>query len=116
MKRAGLLVADPISEEEAIKMHSHGYDFKKRGSFIRIRFRKMMGKDVPDYGYRISGFSFGRYAMEAAIRFLFFLLSTRLARWAVEQLPPSFVGNLFEKARTAWKKSTHKIKRKQLNN
>jgi hypothetical protein len=111
----GLLNADPITEEEAIEMHSHGYDFKKRGSFIRIRMRKMMGRDIPDYGYQIAGFTFGRIMMEVVIRFMFFLLSTGIARWTVEQFSPSFIGNMFEKARTFWKKSTHKVKRKKLN-
>lgn len=115
MVEEGYLKAEEITEEEAVKMHSHGYDFKKRGSFIRIKFRKMTGRDIPDYGYEITGFSFGRYTMEAVIRFMFFLLSTGFARWTVEQFSPTFIGNMFEKARTFWKKSTHKVKRKKLN-
>lgn len=95
-------------------MHSHGYDFKKRGSFIRITFRRMTGKAVPDWGYRIKGFPVSRWLMEAMISSMFVLLRTRLARWSVEQMNPVFVGKMFEKARTLWKKSTNKIKRKEL--
>jgi len=114
MIKEGNLVANAITEEEAIKMHSHGYDFKKRGSFIRITFRRMTGKAVPDWGYRIKGFPVSRWLMEAMISSMFVLLRTRLARWSVEQMNPVFVGKMFEKARTLWKKSTNKIKRKEL--
>jgi coenzyme F420 hydrogenase subunit beta len=114
MVKAGHISADPITEDEAIKMHSHGYDFKKRGSFIRIRFRKMTGKNIPDYGYKIEGFGLSRYLMEAVISSMFVLMSTSLARWTVEQFPPGMIGKLFEKARTAWKSSTKKIKRQDL--
>jgi coenzyme F420 hydrogenase subunit beta len=110
----GILSFEPISEEESIVMHSHGYDFKKRGAFIRIQFRKWLGKSVPDYGYVIKGFTVTRYLMELAISSLFILFGTRASRWLVEQLPPSFVGGLFEKTRKVWKKSTHSIKRKNL--
>ncbi len=114
MMAEGWLNIEDITEEEAITMHSHGYDFKKRGSFIRIRFRKWTGKAVPDYGYRLKGFPMSRYIMESAISFLLLLLGTRPARWFVEQLSPAFVGRIFEKSRTVWKRSTHSIKRKNL--
>lgn len=114
MVQEGLLSAEKLTEKEAIKMHSHGYDFKKRGSFIRIRFRKWSGKSIPDYGYKLSGFPLSRYLMEMIIDLMFILLRTRLARWVVEQLPPGFIGKQFEKARSFWKKSTQKTKRKNL--
>jgi coenzyme F420 hydrogenase subunit beta len=110
----GVLSFEPISEEESIVMHSHGYDFKKRGAFIRIQFRKWLGKPVPDFGYVIKGFAVSRYLMEMAISSLFILMGTKTARWLVEKLPPAFVGGLFEKTRQVWKKSTHSIKRKNL--
>lgn len=114
MVEAGWLSFDQISEQEAISMHSHGYDFKKRGGFIRIKFRKLLGKSVPDYGYQIKGFKASRYLMEMVISSLFIVMSTSFARWAVEQFPPKFIGGIFEKTRTIWKKSTHKIKRREL--
>ncbi|MBI9033400.1 MAG: Coenzyme F420 hydrogenase/dehydrogenase, beta subunit C-terminal domain [Bacteroidales bacterium] len=115
MVNDGCLSADMISEDEAISMHSHGYDFKKRGSFIRIKFRKWLGMSVPDYGYTIKDFPLSRYFMEVVISGMFWAMSTSLARWTVEQFSPKFIGNLFEKARTSWKKSTHKIKRTYLS-
>lgn len=115
MERDGWLRLSPITEKECIEMHSHGYDFKKRGSFIRISFRKMRFGTVPDYGYTLRGFPLKRVAMEIIISTLFVLLSTRLARWCVEQFSPDFIGKIFERSRTRWKKSTHNIKRESLS-
>ena len=114
MQQDGFLDMSPITLEESIEMHSHGYDLKKRGAFIRIRFMKMLGMKVPDYGYRLKGFGFGRYIMEVFIDMLFLLASTRFARYVVESIPPGRIGRLFEKARNIWKKSTFSIKRKNL--
>jgi len=48
------------------------------------------------------------------ISLLFLVLGTRLARWSVEQFSPRFIGTIFEKSRTTWKRSTHNIKRDEL--
>ncbi len=114
MEAEGWLNLGPIDLDTAISMHSHGYDLKKRGSFIRMRYMRFLGMKTPDYGYNIKGFRFSRYLMEALIDVLFVLLGTKLARRTVELLPPAFIGKMFEKSRTAWKKSTTNIKRKDL--
>lgn len=115
MEAEGWLDLSPLSEKECIDMHSHGYDFKKRGAFIRMRLRRMVGKKVPDYGYELKDFRASRILMELVISTLFVLLGTRPARWMVEQFPPSLVGRLFERSRTTWKRSTHRIKRENLH-
>jgi coenzyme F420 hydrogenase subunit beta len=114
MAAAGYLHLSPIGEKEAIEMHSHGYDLKKRGTFIRMRFRSWLGKPNPDYGYQLRGFPVSRYLMEIIIDAMFMLFSTRIARWTVEKIPPETIGKVFEKARNTWKRSTHKIKRDKL--
>jgi len=114
MEQEGWLDLSPVTEQECIDMHSHGYDFKKRGSFIRIRFRKLLGKDVPDYGYALRGFPLSRILMELVISTLFVALGTRPARWMVERFSPEFIGKLFERSRTRWKRSTYRIKRNEL--
>jgi len=114
MIREGRLEVLPCSEEESITMHSHGYDLKKRGSFIRIGFRKFFFRPVPDYGYSLSGFPASRYFMEFLISSLFLLLGSWPARRIVELFRPAFIGRFFERTRTSWKKSTHSIKRKNL--
>jgi len=115
MLAAGWITLHDIDVNEAITMHSHGYDLKKRGSFIRIRFRKMIGLPVPDYGYTLKGFALSRYLMELVILSLFLALGTGPARFLVERVPPALIGRLFEHTRKAWKKSTHKIKRNNLD-
>ncbi|MBK7175459.1 MAG: Coenzyme F420 hydrogenase/dehydrogenase, beta subunit C-terminal domain [Bacteroidales bacterium] len=114
MQADGAINIQPVDLNEAITMHSHGYDLKKRGSFIRIRFRKMLGLAVPDYGYRLKDFPMSRYFMELVILSLFLVLGTAPARWLVERISPSWIGKIFEKSRTIWKKSTYRIKRNNL--
>jgi coenzyme F420 hydrogenase subunit beta len=114
MQEQGILDLKIISENEAITMHSHGYDLKKRGTFIRIKFRKLLGLPIPDYGYSVKGFSFIRYLMEVFITLMFLLLGTKLLQRAAELLPPAFIGKIFERSRTIWKRSTYSIKRSNL--
>lgn len=114
MVREGRLEITSCSEEKCITMHSHGYDFKKRGSFIRIGFRKLFFRPVPDYGYRLSGFPASRYLMECLISSLFLLLGSWPARRMSELFSPVFIGKIFEKTRSTWKNSTRTIKRKNL--
>jgi len=114
MMEEGWLQLDPIGEKEAVEMHSHGYDLKKRGTFIRMQFRDWLGKPNPGYGYRLRGFPFSRYLMEIIIDLLFQLSGTRFARWIAERIPPKTIGKIFEKARKVWKRSTHKVKREKL--
>ncbi len=114
MLEASLLTLDQVATEDAIAMHSHGYDLKKRGAFIRIRFRKWLGQPAPDYGYTISGFPLKRYLFEVVLDAMFLTLSTWFARRLVEKIPPERIGRLFETARTKWKKSTKNIKKQNL--
>jgi len=110
MKQDNLIETFPIDLDQAIEMHSHGYDLKKRGSFIRLKFLRFLGRPVPDYGYRIDNFKMTRYLMEFMIDMLFLLCSTRFARFVIDQIPPAFMGKVFENARKRWKKGTRKIK------
>lgn len=114
MVRENLIETIPLTEEEAIKMHSHGYDLKKRGSFIRMKIRKWINLPNPDYGYQLSGFSVKRWLMELVILSLFKLLGTRLFIHISELVPPSAIGRLFETSRKLWKRSTKSIKQKNL--
>lgn len=114
MVREGWLTVWPLEEEEAIRMHSHGYDLKKRGTFIRMRFRRWLGLPNPDYGYKLKGFPLARYLMEIVISSLFLVLGTAPARFIADRVPMRWMGALFENARKRWKKATHGIKRSQL--
>jgi coenzyme F420 hydrogenase subunit beta len=114
MMMEGKLELNAISEQEAVEMHSHGYDLKKRGTFIRMRYRGILGKPNPEYGYKYKGFPFSRYLMEIIIDALFLLAGTPFSRWIAEKIPPRVIGGIFERARKVWKKSTYKIKRGKL--
>lgn len=114
MMQEGRLEMSPIGEQEAVEMHSHGYDLKKRGTFIRMKFRSILGKPNPDYGYRYKGFPISRYLMELVIDALFLIAGTGFSRWVAEKIPPRIIGSIFERARNVWKKSTYKIKRDKL--
>ena len=115
MMAEGHLALDGIDENEAISMHSHGYDLKKRGTFIRMKFRSWLGMNNPDYGYEMKGFSVKRYFMEFIIDGLFIILGTGFSRFIIERIPPKTVGRAFERMRNVWKKSTRKIKKPQLD-
>lgn len=115
MVKEGRLELSPVSEQEAIEMHSHGYDLKKRGTFIRMMYRSMLGKPNPDYGYQLKGFPLSRYMMEIVIDALFLIAGTGFSRWVSEKIPPKVIGSVFERARKFWKKSTYKIKREKLD-
>ncbi len=115
MLEEGILKLDTIDESEAIAMHSHGYDLKKRGAFIRMKYRSLLGMRNPDYGYKMNGFSMKRYLMEFVIDSLFIILGTRFSHFIIERISPSVVGKVFEKTRNVWKKSTKKIKKSHLD-
>ena len=114
MQSENLIESMPISEEEAIKMHSHGYDLKKRGTFIRMRIRELIHLPNPDYGYKLSGFTVKRRIMELIILSLFSLFGTELFIRLSELVPPATIGRLFEMSRKFWKSSTKSIKQKNL--
>jgi coenzyme F420 hydrogenase subunit beta len=114
MAAAGRIELKALDADEAVRMHTHGFDLKKRGAFIRIGFRRWLGRDVPDYGYRWGGFPVARYLMEVVIVLLFALLGTRGARWCVAQLPPDRLGRLFVPLRHFWKRATRGIKTHEL--
>lgn len=60
-----------IGLDEALAMHGHMLDFKKRGSFIRIQWRKLRGLPAPAYGYAPAHIPLSRYGVEIVISTLF---------------------------------------------
>ncbi|MBI4661357.1 MAG: Coenzyme F420 hydrogenase/dehydrogenase, beta subunit C-terminal domain [Verrucomicrobia bacterium] len=110
MEAAGRIRLTPIDASEAVRMHTHGFDLKKRGAFIRIRLRRRLGREVPDYGYRLGGFPPLRYALELVISSLFVVLGSAPARWLLERVNPRLLGKIFVRLRTIWKRVTRGIK------
>jgi len=79
-----------------------------------MQFRSLLGLKNPDYGYKISGFSLGRYMMEILIDLLFLLFGTKPARYMADHIPQKTMGYIFENARKYWKKATYSTKREKL--
>ncbi|MBE0659206.1 MAG: Coenzyme F420 hydrogenase/dehydrogenase, beta subunit C-terminal domain [Bryobacteraceae bacterium] len=110
----GEIRIDPIEEETALAMHGHMLDFKKRGSFIRIRRRASRGIPAPDFGYFPAAIPLSRLAVETVISGSFALGRSGWARRAVEMLPLAFAGRLFNLLRKTWKGMSKPTKRKGL--
>jgi len=103
-----------ISLSQALDMHGHMIDFKKRGSFIRIYWRNRMGRPAPDWGYMPESMSFMRYVVEVAISGIFAIGRWPLARWLVGRIPVSIIGPVFDVLRKSWKNISKPTKRKKL--
>lgn len=114
MCRQGLLSLETISLDEALTMHGHMLDFKKRGSFIRLGWRKIIGRRVPDYGYHPRSIPLSRKMVEVVISLIFTICTTRLARRLVESIPIGTIGPMFNVLRKTWKNASKPTKRKGL--
>jgi len=115
MRAAGLLSLEETPEEEALAMHGHMLDFKKRGAFIRNDWRRRLGRRAPTYGYRPAHIPLSRKLVELFIVSLFAAGRTRLARRAIESVPLSLLGPLFDTLRKTWKRLSKPVKRKGLS-
>jgi coenzyme F420 hydrogenase subunit beta len=114
MRERGLLTLEEISIEEALSMHGHMLDFKKRGAFIRIAWLKRLGRPVPDYGYLPEHLPISRKLVEAGVSAIFLVCQTAFARRMVEILPLKLVGPVFDVMRRIWKRVSKPTKRRGL--
>lgn len=110
MKRKGLLSLEVLPLEEALEMHGHMLDFKKRGSFIRNSWKNIQ----PEYGYSPQNIPFSRKLVEYVLFIIFAVAKTNGARWVVEHIPLSIVGPAFNFLRKKWKAFSKPAKRKGL--
>jgi coenzyme F420 hydrogenase subunit beta len=114
MVELGLLSLEEISVGEALTMHGHMIDFKKRGAFIRMGWRRAVGRRVPDYGYRPTRIPLTRKLVEAVIVGIFAICGTRVSRRLVEVVPIGVVGPVFSRLRKWWKRLSKPAKRSGL--
>ncbi|PLW97354.1 MAG: coenzyme F420 hydrogenase [Marinilabiliales bacterium] len=111
MKEEGLIDLIPQTEDEAVKMHSHMFDNKKRGAFIRIDRKR----HKPEYNLpKPENIKFGRKVFESVLQLIYAILRTRLMTWIVDKLPSEWVGRNFDRFKVYWKKRTYKVKRDEL--
>tara|TARA_Y100001970_G_scaffold294299_1_gene450053 strand:+ start:8271 stop:9623 length:1353 start_codon:yes stop_codon:yes gene_type:complete len=114
MLESGYISLEGISLNDALGMHGHMLDFKKRGSFIRMEFKKLFGKKVPEYGYRPLSISLSRKFVEVIVSGIFLVASKRFSRKVSEFIPISILGPTFNFFRIYWKKMSKPTKRKGL--
>jgi coenzyme F420 hydrogenase subunit beta len=110
MINGGVLHGEEISIEEALDMHGHMIDFKKRGSFLRNKRKTVQ----PFYGYEPIEISWARKAVERILQIVFCVGGSNLARSAVEKIPLKIVGSCFDLMRKSWKNFSKPTKRKGL--
>jgi coenzyme F420 hydrogenase subunit beta len=114
MAAADVVTLEEIAVAEALAMHGHMLDFKKRGTFIRLSWQQKLGRRVPHFGYRPAHLPFSRHLAELVIMGLFWFCGTRLARRLVEYIPLRLLGPLFNRLRLGWKQMSKPVKRKGL--
>jgi coenzyme F420 hydrogenase subunit beta len=111
MESENLLDLQPLSTEVAVRMHSHMYDNKKRGAFIRIE----NSKNPPDYNLPFpENIHFKRRLFEWSLNLVYTILRTRPVRKIFEILPPKFTGAVFNQFKVFWKRMTYSVKREKL--
>jgi coenzyme F420 hydrogenase subunit beta len=108
------LAFDEQTVEEVSNMHGHMFDFKKRGAFIRIRFRKLFFKKAPDYNIKLEKVAFSRILVEIFISSIMAVCSTWLSRKIIQLIPIPLMGKIFNFIRIRWKTISKPTKRKGL--
>ncbi|NJL92816.1 MAG: methyltransferase domain-containing protein [Anaerolineae bacterium] len=111
MQAAGKLDLTPVTEHDAMTMHSHMLDFKKRGAFMRMARRRWLGLQSPRYDYAPLAIPWRRRAFEWVIDLIFVIGAWRLVHRIVEALPVRWTGRVFMWARDRWKRMTYRAKR-----
>ncbi len=114
MQAAGILEFDDVSLDTALSMHGHMLDFKKRGAFIRTRWRRALGKEVPQVGYAPQRIPISRMAVELVISAIFAVCRTWIARAMANRIPITILGPAFNTLRKRWKSISRPTKRKGL--
>lgn len=114
MQMADELTLEPIALPDALAMHGHMLDFKKRGTFIRLAVQRFLMQPIPDFGYRPARIPLGRWLVEAVISGSFAVGRNPIARWTVSKLPIELVGPAFNSLRKTWKGLSKPTKRKGL--
>jgi coenzyme F420 hydrogenase subunit beta len=114
MESKGLVDLREIDEAEAISMHAHMLDFKKRGSFIRTSIRRRLGRAVPEFDYAPTDIGPSRVAIEMFIGVVLWTSRLRLSIWVSEKIPEPIIGRAFEYVRRSWKAISRSAKRQGL--
>ena len=114
MQAGDELTLTPVDVNQALAMHGHMLDFKKRGTYIRLEWQQRQGKPIPEFGYRPETIPSSRRWVEVVISGSFAIGRNPLARWLIARLPLGLVGPAFNTLRKTWKGLSKPTKRKGL--
>ena len=109
-----IISLDDIPYEEAIQMHAHMLDFKKRGSQYRRNLYKLFNLPCPRHRLKKINFKLSRYLIEIIILIIIKILRSKFGKLILFIFPPNLLGIVFEKLRFFWKNLTKNIKRQKL--
>ena len=103
--RSGVIAAEPITLEAAERMHSHAFDLKKTGSFLRLRLWSGWGCAVPRYDRPGPPAGAGRRLFEIGLSLQFAIASSGAGRAVFRVLPARALGGFFRLLRKRWMRS-----------
>ena len=78
-------------------------DFKKIGTFLRIKIKKFLGSPVPQYDYFPINIFKKRFLFEIFSGLILWIASRKLSRWILQKLSVEMMGKTFKYIRTRWK-------------
>jgi len=103
---AGIINAVPVGLDEARRMHSHAFDLKKTGAFLRLGLWRRWGVSVPSYDLAPPRTTAARRIAEWFVSAQFRLCSSGPGRALFAVLPARSLGPLFRGARRLWMRLT----------
>jgi coenzyme F420 hydrogenase subunit beta len=104
--RSGVIEAEPVTVATAERMHSHAFDLKKTGSFLRLRMWRGWGCAVPRYDRSGPRATAGRQLFEIVLSLQFVVASSWAGRAVFRVLPARALGGFFRLLRKRWMRST----------
>ncbi|HER44124.1 MAG TPA: 4Fe-4S dicluster domain-containing protein [Candidatus Eisenbacteria bacterium] len=99
---AGHIHIEGITLGEAAGMHSHAFDLKKKGAFIRIALWKSWGRAVPSYDREPPPQKLSRRIAELFVASQFIVCSSGAGRSVFKRLPLGATGAAFRFLRKIW--------------
>ena len=114
MEAVGKIKLHDISEEEAVRMQSHGLDLKKRGTQLRLHKLRKQGKRYHNFHTPELSISMQRKFFESVLGVSFMFCRSKAGRLTADLMPHLLIGPLFQWFRKIWKQMTRKVKRKGL--
>ncbi|MBD3271572.1 MAG: hypothetical protein GF384_03420 [Elusimicrobia bacterium] len=104
---SGAITAQPVSLQEAHRMHAHVLDYKKNGTAARIKLMKLFGRATPYYRCMQPTTRISQLMRAMIILTIVRLGRTSYIRWMVKKIPISWIEYTMKNMRTLWRSHTH---------